>query len=101
MLQSGSNDGGGEESGPWALYVIQPSIHRRVPMPAAAGRFNQTQAQPVQHGRVRLVAWSAIETDAGRRHHHRCWEYFVSAVIDKYETKKECKVMLAQLVCRM
>ncbi|KYN42396.1 hypothetical protein ALC56_03156 [Trachymyrmex septentrionalis] len=31
MLQSGSDDGGGEESGSWALYVIQPSIHRRVP----------------------------------------------------------------------
>ncbi|TGZ50149.1 hypothetical protein DBV15_03618 [Temnothorax longispinosus] len=48
------------ESGPWALYVIQPSIHRRVPVPAAAGRFNQTQAQPVQGGRVRLVSRGAL-----------------------------------------
>lgn len=92
MLQSGSDDGGGEVSGPWALYVIQPSIHRRVPVPAAAGRFNQTQAQPVQRGRVRPVARSAIETGAGRRHRHRCRKYFVSATIEKYKTRKERKV---------
>jgi len=60
-------------------------VYRR---PATTGRFNQTQAQPVQRGRVRLVARSAIETDAGCRHHRRCREYFVSAAIEKYETKK-------------
>jgi len=74
MLQSGSDDGGGEESGSWALYVIQPSIHRRVPVPvecALVGLIKYTQ--PVQRERVRLVARSAIEMGTG--HRHRRWEF--------------------------
>lgn len=71
MLQSGSDDGGGEGSGSWALYVIQPSIHRRVPVPVEPPVGLIKYTQPVQRERVRLVARSAIEMGTGRRHRRR------------------------------
>ncbi|EGI58108.1 hypothetical protein G5I_13810 [Acromyrmex echinatior] len=71
MLQSGSDDGGGEESGSWALYVIQPSIHRCVPVPVEPPVGLIKYTQPVQCERVRLVARSAIEMGTGHRHRRR------------------------------
>lgn len=74
MLQSRSDDGGGEEGGEGAGEGLYTSFSEYTPActgAAGTGRFNQTQAQPVQRdaeGCARRCGWSArgaaIETGA-------------------------------------